>query len=378
MLGRPASPRNPSALPEQPAPPADLLRTIEANCHIRGSDFLGTAEAGHKEWLHFAVSTDGLELLINLSEVDDVRPQARAGSSIARLTWLAHIDETGFHGGIEDFGVLPPGVSARMPGRRGLRMGPNAAGFERGVFRVHARSRDGALTVDLTLTPEVMPAQANNLTVHDCPPIHWLVVPRLRADGHCRLHGRDYSFRGAPAYHDHNWGSFRWGRDFAWEWGYGTPSQAQPARSEQPASAPWTLVFVRLTDRGRFTDLMQAVFVWHGAHLRRLFRADELRVEHHGFLRCPRPFKLAPAMGLISEGSATDVPRRLSVTAAGRGDRLHFDFDTRDVGQVIIPNDHDLGVTIINEVCGDLRVEGRVGGESVRFACRSIFEFLGK
>jgi hypothetical protein len=82
-------------------------------------------------------------------------------------------------------------------------------------------------------------------------------------------------------------------------------------------------------------------------------------------------------MGLISPDVLPDVPARLSVRGEGDGDELECVFDAHDGAQVIVPNDHDLGVTIINEVSGIVRLSGRVRGESVKMEGRAIFEFLG-
>jgi hypothetical protein len=82
-------------------------------------------------------------------------------------------------------------------------------------------------------------------------------------------------------------------------------------------------------------------------------------------------------MGLVSPGNVTDVPRRLVMRARRGADRLDVEFVTEDVAQVIIPNDDDLGVTIIHEVAGHVSAEGSIGAEKVVLNGPSIFEFLG-
>ena len=75
--------------------------------------------------------------------------------------------------------------------------------------------------MDLVLHPMSMPGRAPNLTREDGPPIHWVVIPRLRAEGTIEIDGVVHHLQNAPAYHDHNWGYWSWGDDFAWEWGFG-------------------------------------------------------------------------------------------------------------------------------------------------------------
>ena len=83
---------------------------------------------------------------------------------------------------------------------------------------------------------------------------------------------------------------------------------------------------------------------------------------------------VAPAPG----GVATDVPRRLRFDAGGDGDALTGCFDADDVARIVLPNDHDLGTTLIHEVMGRFTLRGHVRGERIDFAGRAVFEFLGR
>jgi hypothetical protein len=256
--------------------------------------------------------------------------------------------------------------------RRGyisFELGANSVQFQNGVFTIRAALPAREIFMDLILVPASMPSPANNIDVEDGPPIHWIVLPRLFASGQVRVGKRRYSLSEVPAYHDHNWGNFRWGKNFAWEWGYGLPASN---------SEVWSLVFVRLSDRAHHQSLMQALFLWRGRRQQRIFRDSELTLRHVGLLRPTRIFKLPRVMGLISPGTATDIPCSLEIVATGRGDRAEVEFRFEDVAQVIIPNDDDLGVTIINEVNASYTFEGTVRGETLRFGGRAVVEFLGE
>ena len=87
------------------------------------------------------------------------------------------------------------------------------------------------------------------------------------------MDGTTYSLDGSPAYHDHDWGHFRWGRDFAWEWGFSLP--------EDPSN-PWSLVFVRMSDRSRHQAYTQAVFVWRREATHRTFLDHEIGIATRG------------------------------------------------------------------------------------------------
>jgi hypothetical protein len=140
---------------------------------------------------------------------------------------------------------------------------------------------------------------------------------------------------------------------------------------------PWSFVFVRLSDRAHSRAMMQGVFLWKGAREQRVLRGSEVSVRREGLLRQDRIEKTPRTMALVSPGTAIDVPRRLVVEADTGDTRLTAVFTSREAAQVIVPNDDDLGVTIINEVAGDLEVQGTVRGEDFAVRCPTIFEFLG-
>ncbi|WP_437960344.1 hypothetical protein WME76_12330 [Sorangium sp. So ce119] len=339
-----------------------LAEAIEACDYLRRSPWRYGGERGHKEWLHFCIATEGLELLINLSVVDDLREMAPAGSELARLSVLVHEDT--WSGSVR----LHPGSEVRVRGGAiDVAIGSTRVTFERGAYVLHIQAPEARVTADLRLDPVTFPSLVNNVRGLDGRAINWAVVPRSRATGTVHVGERTYTLRDAPAYHDHNWGSFGWGNNFAWEWGYGLPSGAEN---------PWTVVFARLNSRGNTAALMQLFFVWRDDRLLRTFRDHEITVRREGLLRPVRLLRLPSSMALVAPSIATDVPRRLVVRAASRGDALEAVFDTQDVAQVIIPNDADDGVTVINEVAGTLTVQGTALGARVALQHRAVFEFL--
>lgn len=346
----------------------DLREAILRADYLRRAPSLVGGPAGHKEWLHFCVYGDEVDVLVNFSLVDDAREGAAPGTEYARVVVLVRDPALGgWDGDVELFD--PAEVFAQGGGVR-MHFGRNRVLFDEasGVYRIDVRLRRRPITVSLALEPLSLPSLANNIQLDPGPPINWLVLPRMRARGEVTVGPRTHRFEAAPAYHDHNWGRFAWGRDFAWEWGFGLPTDP---------SNPWTMVFVRLSNRAHTRAFMQAVFLWRGAQQHRVIRAGDLRVRREGFLRPGRVFKVPRAMALVSPGTATDVPARLLIEGEADGDAVRCEFEATDLAQVIIPNDHDPGVTIIHEVSGAVRVGGTVRGERVEMEGRAIFEFLG-
>jgi hypothetical protein len=228
---------------------------------------------------------------------------------------------------------------------------------------LHGRLCDAPIELDLMLRAQTFPSLASGVSIGDGPPIHWLVVPRLLARGRAVIAGRAYTLDGAPAYHDHNWGFFSH-RDFAWQWGH------------DGGSGPHSVVLARLLDGAHATAFLQALLVWRGARQVRVFRGDELRVEPEGFLRPDRPFTVPRAAALLVGRLATEVPRRLHITAAADGDTIEGAFDAHSVARIVVPHDDSLATTAIHEVEGRLRLDGTLHDAPFALDAPAIFEFL--
>jgi len=342
--------------------PSAIARAIEMMDYARRSPASLGGRGGHKEWLHFVVLAPGVDLLVNFSCCDEVRPGANH-AVLPRLVLLSRTDT--WDGDIENFAPEDAHVEG---GRIAFAFADNRLEFRDGSFHLTAALRERPIAVRLCLKPLTMPVFVPSTPMLDGPPLHWLVVPRLQTSGVLCVGGRDHVLDGAPAYHDHNWGHFLWGHDLSWEWGFVLPDDA---------AVPWCLTFVRLTDRKRITALEHKLLLWRGTTLSRSFREGELAVETalahlplRSIFKAPRP------MALLVPELAADVPRHLETHAAAGSDWLSCRCEPYDVVQVCIPSETDLGVTIFNEVSARAQVRGQIGGEAVAFAGRSIMEFI--
>jgi hypothetical protein len=76
-------------------------------------------------------------------------------------------------------------------------------------------------------------------------------------------------------------------------------------------------------------------------------------------------------------GAGVGVPARLTVEAEGPGAHLNVGFDTVAGARVAIPSDvDDFRLVLLNETCGNARVEGAVGGETFAFAAPAVVELV--
>jgi hypothetical protein len=310
----------------------------------------------HKEWLHFCCTTRELDVLINLS----VSPSS--GREVPRLVCAVH-DEV-WRGDIDSFAAHEMTVSANSPD---IRLGASSVRFDGERYLLDVKLRKFPISARLVLTPTTIPSQGNNIELFAGRRIHWFLIPHLRADGEVRIGDKVFVLRAAPAYHDHNWGDFAWGGTCCWEWGYG---------HGHAAGIEWSLIFARLTNLARTSDLARGLVLWKDGRQERVFEEEQISVHAHGSFRPRRLFRLPRSASLYHPTLALDVPERFELRARNGADTLDFTFMSQDIFQVVIPNEDDLGSTVINEVCGPLRVHGSLRGRSFTFETRTMFEFL--
>lgn len=337
-----------------------IARTLAATDHFRRAPAPG-GPPDFKEWQHFLVRAPGLELLVNISIQSDLR--RTEAPEIARLIVLARTDR--WRGGIDTHG--PRDFSAPAGGLA-ARLGPSALDYHDGAYHLQFAQRAAEIRGHLTLRPRTTPAVSHNIRLAPGRHLSWLMVPRLAADGVVEVAGRRFDLVDAPAYHDHNWGHFRWGDDFAWEWGSGLPDDP---------SSPWSLIFVRMADRARARAHSQGLFLWRAADHHRFFRDRDLQVAARGAADLRGVFKLPPALAVLHPGDLADVPRRLEVECAADGDNLHMSFEPSEVAQLLIPDERRSDrLVILNEACGRLHLRGEVRGEPIAMEGHGVFEFI--
>lgn len=327
--------------------------------------------AEHKEWQHFIVHGEDLQLIVNFNLLDDLWSESRKGEVARLIVLLAERQPGGSRAWRGDVQSFEPSEIEVDAGGIEARFGRNAMRFSGGAYQLSLDVE--GLRGEIELVPMVEAEKIANLPLTPGRPIHWVVVPRLEASARVALRSedgseREVSFDGALAYHDHNWGHFRWGDDFTWEWG-----SALPKRN----ASPWSLLFVRSSDRGRRKTRCQLLQVWRGNERQRLFLEDRIQVEPTGRFEAPQRLRVPRIMGLAADENACDVPERYRVEAESEGDWLRFEFVTRELSQIIIPNETDLcGVTTVNEAAGETTLEGEILGESFRMEGHGVFEFV--
>ena len=358
MTGGATAPRSPSGTTG-----TMIARAIEEVDYFRRSPSRIGGPSGHKEWQHFLVHAHDVDILLNFNAVDDRWEDEQGDAEVHRLIFLVRVAGS-WRGGIERFERREVALQA---GEIGARFGDNILAFENGQYRASVRLRDCALTADLTFEPLALPLTVQSQPLGPGRSMSYVAVPRLVCRGQVTIGSEHIAIDRAPAYHDHNWGCFRWGEDFSWEW-----AAAQAADPD----CPWSIVYAHMQDRRRLTSRRCGLFLWQGAHLHRVFRDDEIRVRPEGRLERTPLVQIPPIMRLLG-GGLRDVPARVVLTAQDQRDTLELTFDATDALQVILPNDRDIdGVTVLNEVTGRAAGNGRVSGVRVEWHGPGAFEYL--
>jgi hypothetical protein len=316
---------------------------------------------GFKEWHHFVVHARGRRLLINFSLNNE---SSRAGELrlVPRVIVIAH--NRRWTGAIERFTDSELQLSAELGdlaiGRNRMTIGPDG-------YQVRLDLPHNDIRGELHFTPTSSPFVVNNQPLGEGR-LSWLFVPRMRTDGWLRIGAEGHRFDGDIAYHDHNWGRFFWGGDFGWTWGTILPRES---------ADPWSLVFLRMTDRRRLRCFSHALYVWHHDEPAAIFRHAAVKSRTSGLLGRPADCTLPPAMRLVLGGEVPDVPQRVEITAARGADTVHAEFRAESYARLAQPSEVELNrSTVICETNGTARVQGSINGERIDVSAAGVFEFL--
>jgi hypothetical protein len=312
-----------------------------------------------KEWHHFVVVAPGLELLVNFSLAGPAG-LGRDAAPVGRVIVLARAARwTGF---VET--VPRPELS--RDGCRG-RFGDHRAEIRDGGYRIVVDAPAHAAFVDARFAPETVPITARRQRIAPGRHLDWSLTARLAVDARIELGDEVFELAGATGYHDHNWGHFAWGDDFAWEWGSVLPRDG----------GDWAVVYSSLMNRARTELLLEQVFVWRGGDNVLAAGGLDVRSVAHGRHR-PRPALRVPApMALLHARIDADVPRRFEATAQRGDDAITLGFTPEATAQVLVPSEcSPRGVIAINECLGPVEIAGRLGDEAIHWEARGVFEFV--
>lgn len=337
---------------------------LERTDHLRATPGRAPRASNFKEWTYFFVSSAQLDLMLTFAFLGRVDLRRDHPLPSARVIVLARTRDGRWSGSVEE---VPPSAVRATPGRIDLTMGHNELAFRSGAYEIAAHAPGAGIDARLRLRPIMQPAIGTSVRMGAAEPMRWIVVPHLAASGDVRIAGSPCLLADAPAYHDHNWGAFSWGGDFAWEWGLVLASPA--------GGPPWTVVYSRICDRARQRVRSQALLVWRGSSFCRTFRDDEIVVRETGLLRGGAQLRVPPVMSLVEPGVTADVPGELVARASSESDEIEVRFICSDFAEIAVPNETaGLGSTLLCETAARAVVKGTFQGEQVVFSGPAVLE----
>jgi hypothetical protein len=321
--------------------------------------------ASFKEWYHFNLldAASGMDVIANVSLAGDV---TRAGAARADVIALCHLAGQGWFGTIDSYDAAAAAID---PARLHIALGPNRIAYGDGAYRLSIRLRDEPFLLEAQLQPRTEPMLIWNDTPIGSGRLNWLVVPHLEAAGRLTVGGASRIFDGICAYHDHNWGHWRWGDDFGWEWGFAT------GRPAGDAARATTVVFDRTSNRAGEAALEQTLVVWAGGAIAKLFTRRMIRARRIGRYAGTVP-RVPGAASLIDSGQVLNIPAQYVISARDGSDWLDMAYRIDAGLQVSVPTDFGFGLIGLNETFGDCEITGEIGGVAIGFQARACFEFM--
>jgi hypothetical protein len=339
-----------------------LAGAIRRSDYFRGRSLSAPGVPGYKEWTYFCVASPDVDLLLTFGWTERVLSRAKRTEPIGRIIALVRERDGSWHGDADE---IPNQDVDVAHGRIDVTMGRSRVRFREGCYEVDASLTSGDVEARIILQPLALPTLGTSVRLGACEPMRWVVVPRLSARGEIVVRGRRYAIREAPAYHDHNWGTFYWGADFAWEWATIPPG----------TEARWSVVYSRISDRTRGRTLSQAILVWRDDESCRTFRDDEVQVESKGLLRGGARLRIPRVMSIVEPGHTADLPCEIVARAARGPDQIEVRLRLEDYAEIAVPNEsRALDTTLLCEARADAQITGRIRGEDLAVRTAAVFE----
>ncbi|MFT3953410.1 MAG: hypothetical protein QM722_03095 [Piscinibacter sp.] len=339
---------------------ADLIERIEA---LRFPLPPQPASDDWKDWYHFVLlhAATGWRAIVNVN--------LAGGGASAELQYTLVIHVPG----------APPrlhGVSRSLPWRVGMvlprplsiRSDEVELVFDQQVFGLRVQPRGLDLGIALHARPDATPLLVTEGSAFGSGFIGWGVVPRLLVGGEVWACGQKAALtHDWFCYQDHNFGRFRWGEDFGWEW--------MVAHVEAPEQPAITVVVDLRSDRTHRRGGLPYLFVLVGRELRKVFLGPSMTMRWAWSDGARLPPRLPGAMATLLGSQTEREPVAVQIEAADERDRLSLRLEVDAHLQIVAADNRGGGHSRIGEVSGAVTIALRLGESSVEARGLAYAEF---
>ncbi|MDJ0509955.1 MAG: hypothetical protein QNJ64_11950 [Crocosphaera sp.] len=175
--------------------------------------------------------------------------------------------------------------------------------------------------------------------------IGWGFVPSLEVSGELSIY--NHSFNINPnwfCYHDRNFGRFRWGEDFGWEWfvAFLTDDKGQI----------FTLVLDKRTNKNHSFSGVAYIFVYQENQLIKTFLGQSLAINWQWTNSPKKPLRLPGIMASLFSERSLKMPQGLEIIASDSQDNLTLNIQFDAATELIIPENQARQYSFIEEVTG--------------------------
>lgn len=327
----------------------DLLERVEA---LRIPPQPESAAADWKDWYHFVLlhPASGWRAIVNVN-------LAGGGESAQVQTTLV---------------VHPPGGAAALAGasravpwRTGdvrarplaIRTEETELEFANGVFALRVQPAGLDLGLALEVRPDATPMLVTEGSPFGSGFIGWGLVPRCRVHGELWACGRQAAVDAQWfCYQDHNFGRFRWGEDFGWEW--------MVAHARVPDGPELTVVVDLRTDRTHSGRGLPYLFIVVGGHLRKVFLGPAMALRWNWAARPERPPRLPGAMATLLGDHSARPPQCVHLHAADEQDRVTLTLPVDSYLEIVAADHRSPAFTRIGEASGPVRLALTLDGQT--------------
>ena len=303
----------------------------------------------YKEWMHFCVFAHDINVLVNFSLVKE------RGELTPRLTLL--VEQSGRWVG----DIVSAESAVIRPANLNFSARNCSLNFENGIFHITGVIPEKEIAVNFTLTPIVSPIQTPSVNAGSGK-LRWLCIPRCDAEGNVTVGNITHQFKNAPGYHDHNWGSFEWGGNFSWRWGYFS------------FGSDLSVIVSRILDKQAHQVISDSFMVSSDNDLKD-FRGHNVKHKQKGVLQLESNLTVPPIISLAIRSGNVSINREYEVKATNQEDALTLTFVPQSLATIGMPSgEQGIETSTISELSCTANLTGTLRGKAISCTGKGIWE----